>query len=54
MDSSFHQLRSETQRPNILSASLQIFDSTLHWLAGLIQLTEDEQEAAGIYLGHHG
>jgi len=38
---------------------LQIFDSILlafmrrsvNWLAGLIKLTEEEQEDAGVYLG---
>jgi hypothetical protein len=32
------------------SATLQIFDSILKWLAGLIQLTEEEQKDAGIYV----
>jgi len=33
------------------ATSLQIFDRILNWLAGLVQLTEEEQEDAGIYLG---
>jgi len=33
---------------------LQIFASLIKWLADLIKLTEEEQEAAGIYLDHPG
>ena len=58
MDKSFHPQESNTQQPSGFLASLRIFDSILplmrrsvKWLAGLIQLTEEEQGEAGIYLG---
>jgi len=59
MDHSFRQPGSETQQqPGGLLASLQIFNGILplmrhsvNWLAGLIQLTEEEQKDAGIQIG---
>ncbi len=58
MDNSFYRQESDVQKKGNFSASLHIFDSILtlmrhsiNWLAGLIRLTEEEQEAAGIYLG---
>jgi len=54
MDNNICQPGSKAHQPNILLASLKIFNSILHWLAGLIRLTAEEQDAAGIYLGHHG
>ena len=50
-DNSFHQEESGTQPPSGFLTSLHIFDSILGWLAGLIQLTEEEQGDAGICLG---
>lgn len=50
MDNSFHQQGSDTQQSNGFFARLQIFDGILDWLAGLIKLTVEEQEDAGIYL----
>ena len=50
MDNSFRRQGSDTQKPSGF-LSLQIFDSLLNWLAGFIQLTEEEQRHAGIYLG---
>jgi hypothetical protein len=50
MDNSFSRKRSDTQQPSGFLASLRIFDSILNWLAGLIQLTEEEKKDAGIYL----
>jgi hypothetical protein len=41
----------DTQQANGFLVSLQIFENILHWLAGFMQLTEEEREAAGIYLG---
>jgi hypothetical protein len=41
----------DTQQPGGLLASLQVFQNILNWLVGLIQLTEEEQEDAGIQLG---
>lgn len=40
----FRQSKSGTQQPSR-------FLGILHWLVGLIQLTEEEQEAAGIWFG---
>lgn len=51
MDNFFRQQESTTQRPSGLLASQQIFNGLLHWLAGLVQLTEEEQKDAGVYLG---
>jgi hypothetical protein len=62
MDNSFHQQESGTQqqRRGFLVDS-QIFDSilplmrhSLNWLAGFFQLTDEEQENAGVYLGRLG
>jgi hypothetical protein len=40
----FRQSKSGTQQPSR-------FLGILHWLVGLIQLTEEEQDAAGICFG---
>ena len=55
MDSSFREQGSGTQQdPKRFLASLPILTSVIKWLAGLIKLTEEEQEDAGIYLGPLG
>jgi len=55
MDNFFRQQGSKTQQqPGGLLVSLQILDDILQWLTGLIQLTEKEQDDAGIYFGHPG
>jgi hypothetical protein len=55
MDSSFREQGSDTQKaPRSFLASLRIFASLINWLAGLIGLTEEEQEEAGIYLDRPG
>ena len=55
MDSSFREQGSDTQKaPRSFLASLRIFASLINWLAGLIRLTEEEQEQAGIYLDRPG
>lgn len=61
MDNFFHRQESDTQQKPVFLAGLQIFDSILplmrhsvNWLASLIRLTEEEREAAGIYLGRPG
>lgn len=54
MDNSFRRQGSDAQPAGGFLASLQIFNSLLHWLAGLIQLTEEEQKDAGIYLDDQG
>jgi len=45
MDNSLNRQVSYTQRQG------SFFAGILHWLAGLFQLTEEEQGEAGIYLG---
>jgi hypothetical protein len=59
MDKSFHPQESNMQQPSGFLASLWIFDSILplmrrsvKWLAGFFQLTEEERENAGVFLGH--
>lgn len=47
MDNFFHQ----RERGGLLAPSLQILNRILHWLTGMMQLTEKEQEDAGIYPG---
>ena len=55
MDSSFREQGSGTQRaPKSSFAGLTILASFINWLAGLIRLTEEEREAAGIYLDRLG
>jgi hypothetical protein len=43
-DTSSHQQKPDTKKP-------VGFFAILHWLARLILLTEEEQDAAGIYFG---
>ncbi len=45
MDNFLHRQVSDTQRQG------GFFAGILHWLAGLFQLTDEEQGEAGIYLG---
>lgn len=53
MDHSIRPEQSSGIRPGgAFSTGLQILDRILDWLTGLMQLTEDEQNDAGIYLGH--
>jgi len=61
MENSFHRQESDTQQKRGFLIDLQIFDSilllmrhSLNWLAGFFQLTEEEQENAGVYLGRLG
>jgi hypothetical protein len=55
MDSSFREQGSDTQKASqSFLASLRIFAGLIHWLAGLIRLTKEEQEEAGIYLDRLG
>jgi hypothetical protein len=52
MNKPFRRHGFDTQQANGFLVSLQIFESILHWLAGFIRLTEEEQGEAGIYLGN--
>lgn len=56
MDSSFREHGSgRSQAPKSFLAGLhQILTSFIQWLAGLITLTEEEQEATGIYVDRLG
>lgn len=51
MDASVNQQASTGQQPGGVLAGLQIFSSIFKWLAGFIQITEEDLENAGIYLG---
>ncbi len=52
MDSSFRGQGSGTQAaPKSFLVRLTILAGLINWLAGLIKLTEEEREDAGIYLG---
>ena len=55
MDDSFHEKGSRTQQVSkSFLASLPILGNLIKWLASLSQWTEEEQEAAGIYVDHPG
>jgi hypothetical protein len=51
MDGSFRQQGSDARQTRGFLSSLYIVNRVLNWLTGLLQLTEKEQEDAGIYLG---
>jgi len=58
---SFQQQESDTRQESGFLVGQQIFDSLLpllrhsvSWLAGLLKLTEEEQEDAGVYLSRLG
>jgi hypothetical protein len=60
-NSSFQQQESDTRQKSGILAVLQIFDNILslmrhsaNWLAGILKLTEEEQEDAGVYLSRLG
>ena len=52
MNNSLHRHEFDPPEANSFLVNLQIFENILHWLAGFMQLTEEEREAAGIYLGN--
>jgi hypothetical protein len=56
MDSSFRggQVSGTQETSKSFLASLRFLASLINWLAGLVRLTEEEREDAGIYLGHQG
>jgi hypothetical protein len=49
MDNSSSQDGSNTQLYSGFSAVLQIFDSIENWLARLFELSDEEQENAGVH-----
>ena len=49
-NNSFRQQETESQHSNGSFVSLQVLNGILQWLAGLVRLTEEEQEDAGIFL----
>ena len=51
MDNSILQHEPDVRQPDDFLAVVKIFKSILNRVARLVQLTEDEQENAGIYLG---
>jgi hypothetical protein len=61
MDNFLHRQDSDVQQKRGFLIDSHIFDSilplirqSLNWLAGFFQLTEEEQENAGVYLGRLG
>lgn len=55
MDGSFREQGSGTQQaPNIIVAGLRVLAALIQWLAGLVMLTEEEQEEASIHHGRPG
>ena len=57
MDNSIHEQESETRDQKSLLAGLLILNSIMNWLLSLIkltELTEEEQQDAGIYPGRLG
>jgi hypothetical protein len=46
------QASSGTKRLGGLLARLKAITGLLAWLAALVQLTDEQQEEAGVYLGH--
>lgn len=51
MDDPFREQGSGTpQAPKSSVAELEVLASLIRWLAGLIRLTEEEREDAGVYL----
>jgi len=60
-NSSFHRQESGTQQevsfldnPHVFESLLRFMRHSVNWLAGLLKLTEEEQEEAGVYFGHLG
>ena len=51
MDNSILQHEPDTRQLGGFAAIMKIFNNLLNWLARLVQLTEAEQEDAGIYFG---
>ena len=55
MDGSFREQGSGTQQaPKSFLAGLRVLTALIQWLAGLVMLTEEEQEEAGIHYGRPG
>jgi hypothetical protein len=56
MDGSFREPASGTQKhpKRFLVILITLLAGVIKWLAGLIRLTEEEQEDAGIYLNRPG
>jgi len=50
MDKIFRRHDSDTPKTGRFPVAPHIFESALHWLTGFVQLTEEEQREAGIYL----
>ena len=55
MDGSFREQGSGTQQaPRSFLAGIKVLATLIHWLAGSMLLTEEEQEEAGIHHGRPG
>ena len=51
MDNSILQHERDARQPGRFLAVVKIFNNMINWLSHLVQLTEAEQEDAGVYLG---
>ncbi len=51
MNNSFQHDRYDAPEKSSVTGKLKSLDCVLNWLAGLFQLTEEEQEDAGVFLG---
>ena len=51
MDNSIHEQESDTRDQKSLLGGLLILNSIMNWFVNLFQLTEEEQQDAGIYPG---
>jgi hypothetical protein len=51
MNKSLRRHEFGTKEAHGFPISLLVFENILHWLTGFFQLTEEERETAGIYLG---
>ena len=54
MDNSIQEQESDTRDQKSLLAGLLILNSIMNWFVNLVQLTEEEQQEAGIYPGRLG
>ena len=52
MNKFFRLQGSNARQPSGIFANLQTFDRVLYWLVGFFQLTDEEQDDAGIYIGN--
>ncbi len=54
MDKSLNRKGFDAQQKNGFLARTWVLGRLFNWLAGFLKMTEEEQEAAGVYLGRLG